>query len=145
MTALDIPPINATFNAISTVLIGTGFVMIRRKRVLAHRRCMLSAAVSSILFLIGYVTYHALRHGQTTPFGGAGAIRTVYFAMLISHILLAFTIVILVPRTFYLALTGNFERHRQWARVTFPIWFYVSITGVLVYFFLYQWWPSSAL
>lgn len=145
MTALAIPPINATFNAISTVLIGTGFVMIRRGNVRAHRRCMLSAAVSSVLFLIGYLSYHAMRHGQTTPFGGTGAIRTVYFTMLISHILLAFTIVVLVPRTFYLALTGRFDRHKAWARITFPIWFYVSITGVLVYFFLYRWWPAPNL
>jgi putative membrane protein len=145
MNALSIPPINATFNGISTVLIGAGFVCIRNGRVDWHRRCMLTAAVTSALFLVGYVTYHALRHGHPTPFGGTGALRPIYFSMLISHIILAFSIAFLVPRTFYLALTGQFARHRQWARVTFPIWFYVSITGVLVYFFLYRWWPSPSL
>lgn len=145
MNALDIPPVNATLNGLSTLLIGTGYVLIKNGRVEAHRRCMLTAAVTSALFLVGYITYHALRHGHPTPFGGRGFIRPVYFTMLISHILLAFSIVYLVPRTFYFALSGQFLRHRAWARFTFPIWFYVSITGVLVYFFLYRWWPSPTL
>jgi uncharacterized membrane protein YozB (DUF420 family) len=79
-----------------------------------------------------------------TPFGGEGAIRTVYYAMLISHIILAIAIAYLVPRTFWLALTGDFERHKRWARWTYPIWYYVSVTGVLVYLFLYVWWPKAA-
>ena len=140
---MQIPPINATLNGIATVLIGTGFIMIKQGKVGAHRRCMLSAVVVSALFLVGYITYHALRHGHPTPFGGVGFVRTVYFTMLISHVLLAFAIAFLVPRTFTLALKGDFVRHRAWARFTFPIWFYVSITGVLVYFFLYQWWPAA--
>jgi uncharacterized membrane protein YozB (DUF420 family) len=139
MTASDIPAFNATMNAIATVLIGTGYVMIRTGRKDAHRRCMMAAAVVSALFLVGYVTFHALR--GHTPFGGTGAIRTAYLVMLVSHILLAFSIVYLVPRTFILALRGDFVRHRAWARFTFPIWFYVSITGVLVYFCVYVWWP----
>ena len=142
MTVMQIPPINATLNGIATVLIGTGFVLIKRGRRTAHRICMTSAVVVSALFLVGYVTYHWLRHGHPTPFGGTGAIRTVYFTMLISHVLLAFAIAYLVPRTFLLAIKGDFVRHRAWAKFTFPIWFYVSVTGVLVYFFLYQWWPS---
>jgi putative membrane protein len=141
MTAADIPAFNATMNAIATVLIGTGFVMIKRGRRDAHRRCMMSAAVVSALFLVGYVTLHALR--GHVPFGGTGAIRTAYLVMLTTHIILAFSIVVLVPRTFYFALRGNFERHKAWARVTFPIWFYVSITGVLVYFCVYVWWPAK--
>jgi uncharacterized membrane protein YozB (DUF420 family) len=104
---------------------------------------MLSAAVVSALFLVGYVTYHALRRGLHTPFGGTGFIRAVYFPMLISHIILAASIAYLVPRTFLFALRGDFARHKAWAKVVFPIWFYVSVTGVLVYFFLYQWWPAQ--
>jgi putative membrane protein len=148
MNPLVIPPFNAALNGLSTILIGSGFVAIKRRKIAAHRAIMLSAAASSALFLVGYVTYHVMEaqlHRGPTPFGGTGIIRPIYFAMLISHILLAFAIAFLVPRTFYLALKGRYEDHRRWARVTFPIWFYVSITGVLVYFFLYQWWPSPNL
>jgi len=148
MNPLVIPPVNAVLNGISTVLIGTGYVCIRQRKIEAHRTFMISAGVSSALFLIGYLTYHYLEwqiHKSPTPFGGTGWIRPVYFTMLISHIFLAFVIAFLVPRTFYLALKGRYEQHRAWARVTFPIWFYVSVTGVLVYFFLYQWWPSPNL
>lgn len=156
MTALDIPPINASLNGIATVLICTGFVIIKRAQratdparraalVRAHRRVMLSAVVVSALFLIGYSTYHTLRHGQITPFGGTGRIRTLYLVILFTHIPLAAAIAFLVPRTFIFALQGRFDRHRAWARWTYPIWLYVSVTGVLVYLFLYQWWPSAAL
>lgn len=102
MNVMQIPPINATLNGIATVLIGTGFIMIKQGKVGAHRRCMLSAVVVSALFLVGYVTYHALRHGHPTPFGGVGFIRTVYFTMLISHVLLAFAIAFLVPPDLHL-------------------------------------------
>ena len=78
-----------------------------------------------------------------TPFGGQGLIATIYYTMLISHIILAVSIAYLVPRTFLLAIRGDFENHKRWAKVTFPIWSYVSVTGVLVYFFLYQWWPAT--
>jgi uncharacterized membrane protein YozB (DUF420 family) len=142
MTFHQIPAFNASMNGLATVLIGTGFVLIKTGRRDAHRRCMMAAAVVSALFLVGYVSYHTLAHGYHTPFGGTGFIRAVYFPMLVSHIALAFAIVFLVPRTFIHALKGDFERHRAWARITFPIWFYVSVTGVLVYFFLYQWWPA---
>lgn len=155
MTALDIPPINATLNGLATILIATGFVFIRRARhetdparrtalIGRHRACMLSSAVVSALFLVGYVTYHALHRGLHTPFGGEGAIRPVYFFILWTHIPLAALIAYLVPRTFAFALRGDYVRHRAWAKWTFPIWFYVSVTGVLVYFFLYVWWPSAA-
>jgi uncharacterized membrane protein YozB (DUF420 family) len=142
MTVLQIPTFNATMNGIATVLISAGFVCIKRGKKEAHRKCMLSAAVVSALFLVGYVTYHALRRGLHTPFGGTGFIRAVYFPMLVSHIILAASIAYLVPRTFLFALRGDFARHKAWAKVVFPIWFYVSVTGVLVYFFLYQWWPA---
>lgn len=144
MTVHDIPSIEAALNGVATILITAGFVFIRKGDRSAHRACMLAAAVASALFLAFYVTYHALMRGAHTPFGGTGAIRVVYLVILWTHIPLAGLIAFLVPRTFILALKGNFERHRAWARVTFPIWYYVSVTGVLVYFFLYRWWPSGA-
>jgi uncharacterized membrane protein YozB (DUF420 family) len=154
MTVQDIPPLNATLNAIATVLMTAGFVFIRRAlretdpvmraaRIRAHRAFMLSAGVVSAVFLVGYVTHKILVRGVHTKFGGEGAIAKIYYTMLISHITLAIAIAFLVPRTFLFALHGNFERHKKWARWTFPIWYYVSITGVLVYFFLYQWWPAA--
>jgi uncharacterized membrane protein YozB (DUF420 family) len=143
MTVLQIPAFNATMNGIATALISSGYVCIKRGKAGAHRACMLSAAMASGFFLAGYVTYHALRHGLHTPFGGAGIVRAIYYPMLVSHIVLAAAIAYLVPRTFILALRGEFARHKAWARIVFPIWFYVSITGVLVYFSLYQWWPAA--
>jgi putative membrane protein len=143
MTIRDIPALNATLNGVATVLITAGFVLIKSGRREAHRRVMLTAAVVSALFLVGYVTHKALIHGVHTPFGGEGAIRTFYYTMLVSHIILAIAIAYLVPRTFLFAIRGDFVRHKAWARWTFPIWYYVSVTGVLVYFFLYQWWPAA--
>jgi putative membrane protein len=154
MTVQDIPPLNATLNAIATVLMTAGFVVIKRAQrapdvtrraalIRTHRTIMLSSAVVSALFLFGYLTYHGMRRGLHTPFGGTGAIRTVYLTILWTHIPLAALIAFLVPRTFAFALQGQFDRHRAWARWTFPIWYYVSVTGVLVYLFLYQWWPAA--
>lgn len=143
MTLHDIPAINASLNALATVLMTVGFVFIRRGNREAHRACMLSAGTVSAVFLVGYVAHKILVRGVHTPFGGEGAIRSVYYAMLISHIILAIAIAYLVPRTFWLALKGQYERHRAWARWTFPIWYYVSVTGVLVYLFLYVWWPAG--
>jgi putative membrane protein len=143
MTVQDIPALNAALNGLATLLMTAGFVFILRKNIAAHRACMLSAGAVSAVFLIGYVTHKALVRGVHTPFGGEGAIRNVYYAMLISHIILAIAIAYLVPKTFSFALKGQFDRHRVWARWTFPIWYYVSVTGVLVYFFLYRWWPAA--
>lgn len=143
MTIQDIPALNASLNGLATVLITVGFVCIKTGRIAAHRKVMMSAMVVSAVFLVGYVTHKALVRGVHTPFGGEGAIRTVYYAMLISHILLAMSIAYLVPRTFLFAIRGDIVRHRAWAKWTFPIWYYVSVTGVLVYFFLYQWWPAA--
>ncbi len=141
MTIQDIPALNATLNSISTVLLTAGYAFIRRKQIAAHRFCMQGAFLVSAVFLVGYVTHKILIRGVHTPFGGVGAIRTVYYAMLVSHIILAMAIVPLVLRTITLARRGDFERHRRWSRWTFPLWYYVSVTGVLVYLFLYQWWP----
>lgn len=154
MSLHDIPALNAALNAIATVLIVLGFVqiksaqrahdtLVRSARILTHRKLMLAAGFVSAVFLIGYVGHKILVRGVHTPFGGEGAIRTVYYVMLITHILLAIAIAYLVPRTFWLALKGEIERHRAWAKWTYPIWLYVSVTGVLVYFFLYQWWPAA--
>ena len=142
MSVQDIPALNAALNALATVLMTAGFIFIKRGQRDAHRAAMLSAGAVSAVFLIGYVAHKILVRGVHTPFGGEGAIRTVYYAMLLSHIVLAISIAWLVPRTFWLALRGDYERHMRWARFTYPIWYYVSVTGVLVYFFLYVWWPK---
>jgi uncharacterized membrane protein YozB (DUF420 family) len=143
MTAAHIPPIEAVLNGIATVLITAGFIFIMRGDQKRHRLCMLSAAVMSALFLVCYVVYHALTLGHPRHFGGTGAAKDVFYFILITHIPLAALIAFLVPRTFIFALQGKFDRHKAWARVTFPIWYYVSVTGVLVYFFLYVWWPDA--
>lgn len=154
MTIQDIPALNAALNAVATTLMTSGFVFLRLARratsepdraakIRGHRASMLLAGLVSAVFLVGYVTHKILVRGVHTPFGGTGAIATVYYVMLFTHIVLAIAIAYLVPRTFLFALGGNFERHQRWARWTFPIWYYVSITGVLVYFFLYQWWPAA--
>ncbi len=143
MTIQDIPALNAVLNGLATVLMTVGFIAIKSGNRDLHRRMMLSAGVVSAIFLVGYVTHKILVRGVHTPFGGEGFIRSVYYTMLITHILLAMSIAVLVPRTFWLAIQGNFERHRAWAKWTFPIWYYVSVTGVLVYFFLYRWWPAA--
>lgn len=144
MTVQDIPTLNAALNATATVLIVTGFVLIKLGRRDAHRAAMLTAGAVSAIFLVGYVTHKALVRGVHTPFGGeAPALRAIYYTMLFTHIVLAIAIAYLVPRTFALAIKGDFERHQRWARFTFPIWLYVSVTGVLVYLFLYVWWPAN--
>lgn len=143
MSVSDLPTINAGLNGLATVLLTIGFILIKQGRMAAHRTCMLSAFGVSAIFLITYVLHKILVRGVHTPFGGEGAIRTVYYVMLFSHIVLAIVIVPLVLITLTHALKGRLIVHRQWARWTFPIWYYVSVTGVLVYFFLYQWFPAA--
>ena len=154
MNIRDIPALNAMLNGAATVLMTFGFIFIRLARattdpgrreasIRRHRASMVLAAGVSAIFLIGYVSHKILVRGVHTPFGGSGMIARLYYAMLLTHVLLAMAIAYVVPRTFYFALRGDFERHQRWARWTFPIWYYVSITGVLVYFFLYQWWPAA--
>ena len=144
MTVSDLPALNAALNGLATLLLTAGFVAIRAKNERVHRACMLSAFGVSIVFLVTYVLHKILVQGVHTPFGGEGVIRVVYYAMLISHIILAIAIVPLVLITLTNAIRGRFEVHRRWARVTFPLWYYVSVTGVLVYFFLYRWFPATA-
>ncbi|MGB6198797.1 MAG: DUF420 domain-containing protein [Candidatus Acidiferrales bacterium] len=130
------PAWNAILNGTSGVLLLIGYAMIRQGRVLAHKTAMISAVVCSSIFLVNYVTYH-LRVG-VHRFQGLGAIRPVYFTILISHTILAVAIVPLVIIVLTRALRGQFLRHRALARWTFPIWVYVSITGVVIYFLLYR-------
>jgi len=131
-----LPAVNATLNATSGLLLLTGYVLIKRRQINAHRNCMLMAFASSTLFLISYVIYHA--HAGSKPFLGQGAIRGVYFAILISHILLAIVILPMAITTLTRGLRGQYRRHVTIARRTFPIWMYVSVTGVIVYLMLYQ-------
>jgi putative membrane protein len=144
MTVHDIPTLNAALNATATVLISAGFILIKKGNRDTHRAVMLTAGFVSAVFLIGYVTHKILIRGVHTPFGGESpALRAFYYTMLLTHIVLAIAIAYLVPRTFLFAIKGDFVSHKRWARFTFPIWLYVSVTGVLVYFFLYQWWPAT--
>ena len=131
-----LPLLNACLNATSAALLSAGWLFIRRKRVTAHKTCMVSALVVSILFLVSYVSYHSLAGSR--PFAGLGWIRLVYYPLLLSHIVLAAVIVPLALTTVYRALQGNFARHVRIARWTLPIWLYVSVTGVLVYWMLYR-------
>ena len=131
------PVINATLNGASTVLLLTGRWLISRRRIAQHRLVMLTAFATSSLFLISYVYYHL--HVGTVRFQGTGWTRPVYFTILISHVVLAIVIVPLVLVTLTRALRERFDKHRAIARWTFPLWLYVSVTGVLVYFMLYKW------
>lgn len=132
----DFPALNASLNATTAVLLVTGFALIRMKRVALHRGFMLSALAVSCLFLASYLYYHA--HIGSKPFAGVGWIRPVYFAILISHTVLAVAIVPLALVTLARALRERFDRHRRIARWTLPIWLYVSVTGVVIYLLLYR-------
>jgi putative membrane protein len=144
MTIQEIPTLNAALNATATVLITLGYILIKLGKREAHRAMMLTAGAVSAVFLVGYVTHKVLMHGVHTPFGGESpALRAFYFTMLFSHIVLAMAIAYLVPRTFLFAIRGDYVTHQRWARFTFPIWYYVSVTGVLVYFFVHVWWPAT--
>jgi putative membrane protein len=141
-TSFPFPEVNAALNGFAGILLTAGFINIRLKKINAHRFCMISALAVSVVFLCSYLTYH-YQTGARTPFRGEGFWRPFYYTMLISHIVLAIVVVPLVLRTFYLGIKGKFSLHRRWAKWTFPIWYYVSITGVLVYLFLYQIFPVS--
>lgn len=132
----DLPTVNATLNTISGILLMIGYVQIRQGKLTAHKNCMLAAFSVSVLFLVCYVIYHY--NAGSKPFTKQGWIRPVYFTILISHIILAFVIVPLALRTLYLAWRERFASHRRIAKITFPIWMYVSVTGVLIYLMLYQ-------
>jgi putative membrane protein len=132
----EFPAIDATLNATSALLLTLGYFFIRRKRIQAHKVCMLSAFATSSLFLVCYIWYHA--HHGVTRFPRHGAVRDLYLALLGSHTILAVVIVPLILTTLYRAWRGRFERHKKIARWTLPLWFYVSVTGVVVYWMLYH-------
>jgi uncharacterized membrane protein YozB (DUF420 family) len=131
-----LPTVNATLNGISGVFLLVGYVLIRQRQIAAHRNAMLGAFASSTLFLISYLVYHA--HAGSRPFTGQGAIRYVYFAILISHVILAAAILPMAISTLSRGLRGRYADHKRIAKWTFPTWMYVSITGVIVYLMLYQ-------
>lgn len=136
MTPAPWPSFNAVLNASCAGCLAIGYLFIRRKNIAAHRLCMTAAFCLSVLFLISYLTYHAL-HGATR-FPGTGLARRLYLAILVSHTVLAVAIVPLVLRTLSLALQGRYDLHRRIARWTLPLWMYVSVTGVVVYWMLYR-------
>jgi len=147
MSPLDLPPVNATLNALSAVFLGWGFYFIRRQRQVAHRNCMIAAFITSAIFLVCYITYHTYLarylHRGPTVFRNPAWFRPIYLALLISHTILAVAIVPMVLVTLSRALKERFDAHKRIARWTWPLWMYVSVTGVLIYFLLYQIFPQS--
>ena len=141
--ARALPAINASLNATTGVLLLIAYALIKRKKIALHRRFMIAACITAAIFLVLYVTNHYLRHGIVTRFTATGPIRPIYFTILITHTILAITIVPMVIISLRNGLKMRVTQHRRIARWTFPLWMYVSVTGVLVYFFLYQWFPST--
>ena len=141
MAISDLPALNASLNALSAILLTAGYVLIRRGRADLHQRCMLAALATSALFLVSYVIYHL--NAGSRPFAGQGAVRLVYFAILITHVILAAAILPLALTTAARGLRGQYERHVRIARWTLPLWLYVSVTGVVVYLMLYHLYPSQ--
>ena len=136
MNISDLPALNAGLNALSGSLLGVGYAMIRRGRVKAHKAFMLAAVAVSTLFLASYVFYHY--HAGSTRFPGTGGVRTLYLSILVTHAVLAAAVVPLAAVTLVRAWREDFGAHRSIARWTLPIWFYVSVTGVIIYLMLYQ-------
>ena len=136
MEITDLPALNATLNGLAALFIVAGYVFIRRRRVGAHRFAMLTAFGCSVAFLVSYLYYHS--QVGSVRFQGTGAVRTVYFTVLISHTVLAAAVPFLAAVTLFRALQERFDRHRALARWTLPIWLYVSVTGVTIYWMLYR-------
>ena len=143
MQISDLSAVNAALNAASGVLLVLAYRAVRGRAIERHRRLMLAAAATSTVFLVSYLVYHA--HVGSVRFTGQGPVRTVYFTILISHTILAVAIVPLVLRTLYLGLKRRDEPHRRLARWTFPLWLYVSVTGVVIYVMLYQLYPPGGI
>jgi putative membrane protein len=143
MQISDLPALNATLNASSAVLLVLAYRAIRGHRIEPHRKLMLAAAATSAVFLTSYLIYHA--HVGSVRFTGQGPVRAVYFTILITHTILAVAIVPMVLRTLYLGLRRRDEPHRRLARWTFPLWLYVSVTGVVIYAMLYRLYPAARI
>jgi protein SCO1/2/putative membrane protein len=146
---LTLPAVNAGLNALATVLLLAGYRAIKRQQQLRHQRLMVAAFIVSTVFLGCYLTYHAGLHYYTgeagRKFTGTGPVRPIYFGILISHVLLAMAIAVLAPVTLYRGYRAQWAAHRRIARITFPLWVYVSITGVVIYMMLYHWPVSPAV
>jgi putative membrane protein len=136
-----LPTVNASLNALSGICLLAGFLFIRRRNIKVHKRFMLAACACSLLFLVTYLTYHA--NAGTTRFRGTGWTRPLYFTILTTHTILAATVVPLAIISVVNGLKMRVEYHKRIVRWTFPIWMYVSVTGVLVYLFLYHFFPSG--
>jgi putative membrane protein len=147
MSIHDLPAVNATLNGLSAIFLTAGFIFIRQKKIIAHRNCMISAFCTSIIFLICYVTYHSYRfyvlHIGPTRFLEPHWFRPIYLTILISHTILAIVIVPMILITLIRALRAKFDKHKKIARWTWPLWMYVSVTGVIVYLLLYQIFPQK--
>lgn len=141
MTVSDLPALNASLNALSTLFILAGLVAIKRDHKTAHIAAMITALVTSTAFLASYLTYHWMKAGIVTRFTEPGWPKAVYYFVLFTHIPLAALTLPLVLITVIPALRARYDRHRRWAKITAPIWLYVSVTGVLVYLMLYVWFP----
>jgi len=136
LSVYELPTLNAVLNSASFILLLSGFYFIRQKKIAAHKRCMIAAVVVSALFLTSYLIYHA--QVGSVKFTKTGWIRPVYFTILLTHTVLAVAIVPMAAITLFRALKERFDKHRKIARWTLPVWMYVSITGVVIYFMLYQ-------
>lgn len=140
LAAHPLATLNAVLNSIAAVLLVIGWVTIARGDWKAHRAAMVAAFVVSAIFLVSYLTYHAI--AGSVPFKGQGGVRIVYFTILISHVILAAAVPVLALRMFFLAWKGRWDAHRRLGRITLPIWLYVSVTGVVIYLMLYHWFPG---
>ncbi|MDX1950961.1 MAG: DUF420 domain-containing protein [Verrucomicrobiota bacterium] len=136
----SLPAVNACLNSLSAILLLAGYIFIRQKKQDLHKKCMVGAFITSALFLVCYLYYHY--HARTTTFQNPAWFRPYYLAILLTHTILAVAVLPLILMTFFRAFKGRFESHRKIARWTWPIWMYVSVTGVLIYFLLYQIFPQ---
>ena len=147
MSIYDLPAVNASLNGLSAIFLTAGFIFIRQKKVIAHRNCMIFAFCVSAIFLICYVTYHSylavVLHRGPTRFENPLWFRPVYLTILLTHTVLAMVIVPMILITLIRALRERFDKHKQIARWTWPLWMYVSVTGVIVYLLLYQIFPQK--
>jgi uncharacterized membrane protein YozB (DUF420 family) len=143
VTIADLPHLNAGLNGLSALLLLSGYTCMRLGRLRAHRNLMVAAVVTSTFFLVSYVTYHFYAE-SLTRFAGPGWLRPMYLGILLTHTVLAMAVVPMVLLTLYRAARGQFDRHRRIARWTWPIWMYVSVTGVVIYLVLYQIFPKGA-
>ena len=139
-----LPHVNASLNTLATVLLIVGFLFIKQRREIAHRNAMLAAFGTSVLFLVSYLTYHYFAGSKHFPAAYGNGIRYAYLALLLSHVILAMAVPVLAIGTIYYGLTDQRARHLRWAKITFPIWLYVSVTGVIVYLMLYHLFPAPA-